>query len=298
MKIAKLIAVMVVVMGVLKSCATYTSRVQGKSPESVKDAFKVTTEKYVQRNGKSLSGDLFLPSSNDQLRPLVILIHGGGWSGGSRLQMTEVAERMARSGIAVFNISYRKAPRHAWPAQQEDVEAALNYVVINAQIWNIDPTKIGAMGFSAGAHLALTLAYHPHKSRAKGVKLAAVVGGGSPVDLTVWPDSKLCKNLIGISFQEDQKAWRMASPINYVSTDSPPTFLYHGRFDWMVNIEQSKRLVAKLLEHNVDVKFKQLYFGHVTSFLFDEPEVIDAIAFFKDHFDRAPGKMSILQVDR
>lgn len=80
---------------------------------------------YIRRDGRPLRLDAYLPLDAPALVPGVLVIHGGGWRSGTRLQLALQAYRFARAGIAAFAIEYRLAPAYRWPAQIEDVRAAL-----------------------------------------------------------------------------------------------------------------------------------------------------------------------------
>ncbi|MBO4648494.1 MAG: alpha/beta hydrolase, partial [Lentisphaeria bacterium] len=73
-----------------------------------------------------LAGDLFLPDGQtpDSGFPAALLIHGGGWTGMDRHAVRGIAEFLAGNGFAVFNIDYRLAPQHRWPAGCDDCKAA------------------------------------------------------------------------------------------------------------------------------------------------------------------------------
>lgn len=109
----------------------------------------------------------FWQAKSDKPTPLVFVIHGGGWTGGSKERIARFVEvqQLLDAGISVVAINYRlmkhaqdvvppvKAPLH-------DAARALQFVRTKAGEWNIDPTRIGAAGGSAGACSSLWLAYH------------------------------------------------------------------------------------------------------------------------------------------
>lgn len=264
--------------GAFVACTNLSSRIDGRKPSEKQQFYKSSEHVYKKIDKRQLSGDLFIPTKGKG-HAVVILIHGGGWANGSRYQMTPVAEAIVAQGIAVFNISYRFAPKSRWPAQIEDTRAAYSWVSKNAEKFDLDANRIGGYGYSAGAHLSLLLAYMTEEQ----VDVKAVAAGGSPVDLTQWPDSPLVNDLFGKPLKGNEELWQQASPINHVNKNVPPTFLYHGRHDWIVEVEQSRRLVAALKAAKVPVDYHESFFGHINTFLFDKKEVSKVIAFFKKH---------------
>jgi acetyl esterase/lipase len=104
-----------------------------------------------------LMADLYLPQ-RPGLHPVVLMIHGGGWANRSRDDMTGISRKLARNGYAVFNVSYRFAPRYTYPAQLHDMAQALQWIDANAQEYNLDTERLNAWGYSSGAHLAALIA--------------------------------------------------------------------------------------------------------------------------------------------
>src|SRR5947209_12678438 len=106
-------------------------------------------------NGERNTLDLYLPPSERPL-PLIIWVHGGGWQNGSKAGGGP-ALRMAGRGYAVASINYRLSGMATFPAQIEDVKAAVRFLRANARKYNLDPDRFGAWGGSAGGHLVALL---------------------------------------------------------------------------------------------------------------------------------------------
>ncbi len=119
---------------------------------------------YATVGGRALQLDLYRPSSLATPAPLVVWVHGGGWSGGSRFPAQSAAELNAR-GIAVASISYRLTSQAgqfgdqqvSFPAQIHDVKAAVRWLRANAATYGLHAGRIGAWGSSAGGHLVALL---------------------------------------------------------------------------------------------------------------------------------------------
>lgn len=197
-------------------------------------------------------GDLYLPKNKTGKIPAVIFIHGGGWSQGSKEQSTHTAVRLAQHGFAVFNINYRLVGAGGeFPADLIDVKDALAFVVSKASDWNIDTSKIAAMGGSAGAHLSMMLGYTDNnKFRAEhypksNTKLVAVVSWFGPVEMA--NDHGFVMNYLA---KGDKDVYHDASPISYVDT-AVPTLFVHGTDDPLVSISHSERLDKALTEHHI-----------------------------------------------
>lgn len=266
------------------SCSTYQRGKGTLKASSVMGEFKVYPDKvFASPAGQNLKADVFIPDISQPKSgfPVVLLIHGGGWTNGNKEQMTPIAERLARAGFAVVNISYRFAPTHKWPAQLEDCESALKWIQDQASVYGFDLERVATFGYSAGAHLALMLGYTAKSPTGTELLVKAVINGAGPVDLLDFPDAPLVKQLIGPSVTKNPKAYRDASPIYFVTDKSPPTFVYYGENDWIVDAQQNKKLLSELAKHGVYHASHEAFFGHIATFLFDEEQTTLAIKFLK-----------------
>jgi acetyl esterase/lipase len=210
--------------------------------------------------------------------PAVVLIHGGGWTGGKPGDMAKLAQRLAEQGFVAFNIAYRLAPEHRHPAQIDDVAAALAYVRANAAALKIDPTRVGVWGYSAGAHLAALAGTRlPEQQRPQ-----AVVAGGLPADLRQYPKSPLIAKLMGTTLAEDRAGWTDASPISHVDGSSAPMWLYHGSWDWVVGPDNARTMHAALEGAGVESTLYLIRgYGHFAAFLWHRGAEDGALQFLR-----------------
>lgn len=114
--------------------------------------------------------DVVVPTGAAPGRPVVVLVHGGGYYRGDKSSWSSLARKLASSGYVAVNMNYRLSTRAdgAWPAQRNDLDRALLWTRTHATWWQADASRIGVMGASAGGHLAL------FASGSKGVKAIAV----------------------------------------------------------------------------------------------------------------------------
>lgn len=113
---------------------------------------------YVNDGNNAHKLDLYVPNGAASPVPLIVFIHGGGWqSGDKQLGPNSYPLRYARSGYAVASINYRLSDEAIFPAQIYDTKAAIRWLRANAAQYNLDATRIGAWGPSAGGHLASLL---------------------------------------------------------------------------------------------------------------------------------------------
>ncbi len=227
---------------------------------------------------QTLLADIYVPRG-DGPWPGVLLIHGGGWEGGDRGQVQSIAERLAKRGYVVFNTTYRFAPQYRHPAQIEDVRLAHDWMRAHASEYRLRADRIGAWGYSAGAHLAALLGTWPD---ADGTRPQAIVAGGIPSDLTKFSGGKLVPQFLGTTLQESPEGFREASPFHHVSADDPAHFLYHGGSDMLVSVDHAEDYHAALLAAGVHSELFILRGrGHITAFLTDGPAFAAGVEFLE-----------------
>jgi acetyl esterase/lipase len=209
--------------------------------------------------GRVLKLDLAMPARGDGPFPAVVCVHGGGWVGGDRTQMATTITVLARCGYVAVSPDYRLAPADRFPAALEDCKAAVRWLRANAARYRINPNRIGAVGFSSGAHLACLLGVTEKEDGLEGSggnagessAVQAVVSFFGPTDLThrFWTPVMETKNLLpllGGTLEEKPDAYRRASPLAYIRRTSPPFLCIHGTRDRTVPAQQSQAFVERL----------------------------------------------------
>ncbi len=209
----------------------------------------------------------FWKADSAEPAPLLFYIHGGGWVGGDKALVSGV-EKYLSGGISVVSINYRYVPQAiiagvkppvSWPLS--DAARSLQFVRSKAQQWNIDKSRIGASGTSAGACSSLWLAFHddmadpnagdPVARESTRLWCAAVIGPQTtldPAQMKEWtPNSRYGGHAFGfmadpadartrdLQFAEFLAArdtilpWiKEYSPFEHVSGDDPPVYLHHS----------------------------------------------------------------------
>ncbi len=208
--------------------------------------------------------DLYLPEDNsERLRPGIVVVHGGGWRGGDkrRGQWAAIPARYASDGYVAISVNYRLTGEAPWPAQIEDVKAAVRWLRAHSDEYRVDPDRLGAYGNSAGAHLVSLLGLvketdglegsGPHQDESSLVQ--AVCASATPTDFLNWGGPGVLPQRLSTSFLAGpdgalKDRARQASPITYAREGAPPLLLIHGTADRTVPIEQSDRFAKALRE--------------------------------------------------
>jgi acetyl esterase/lipase len=184
--------------------------------------------------------------------PIIIDIHGGSWQVGSVREDQGFARVMAARGYAVYAIDYRKAPAHRFPAQIDDVRAAITWIHDTAAKYHADATRVALVGRSAGGHLAMLAGYTSAE-----IPIRAIVNFYGPADLMDFysdppsPDPlqvrPMLTALLGGSPTEMPDLYRQASPSTYIRPGLPPTLHIQGRADNVVKARFARETNNQLL---------------------------------------------------
>lgn len=206
---------------------------------------------YGEVAGETLLLDAVVPSGAGPF-PFLLLIHGGGWTGGDKAgDIAPLLSPLAAAGFTCVSINYRLAPQHRWPACRDDVLAAIRWMKAHAATFKGDGSRIALIGYSAGGHLASFAATVVDDS----TRVQAVVGLAALTDF----EQELPKrgHVLGRAQQgllnrpaeltpESRGLLRALSPVNHLRPGLPPFLLLHGDADQSVPFEQSVAFQSKL----------------------------------------------------
>jgi acetyl esterase/lipase len=210
---------------------------------------------YAQyEQGRTLKLDLYLPRDRpSQPIPGIIVIRGGGWYEGDKEGFALIASRLAEGGFAAASIEYRTSQEAPFPAAVDDVKAATRWMRANAKVYGIDDKALGAIGGSAGAHLAILLATSHGVSGLEGPdaeantssQIQAAVGMATPSTLTDFVGRPIVQTFLAVSRNEHPETWALASPISHVDQTDPPLLLLHSDADKVIPYQQSVKLAQR-----------------------------------------------------
>lgn len=212
---------------------------------------------YRQDGDRVLRLDVYLPKgpAPEAGWPVIVAIHGGGWSKGSKEQYGRFAAQMVRFGYAVVAPDYALARPGAasWPANIEDLREAVRWVKRNAGAYSINPDQIAAMGESAGGHLAALLGTSPGAPAPDGVsaKVQAVINFYGPTDLAREvrekpPARRPIAQFLGAALGSNPALYSSASPLRQLDPEDPPMLQIQGSADPLVPVNQAVAMASAL----------------------------------------------------
>ena len=196
-------------------------------------------------------------------RPAILIIHGGGWSAGSKNDMVyrTLMIDYAMKGYVVANMNYRLVQEAPMPACIEDVRCAIRWMKAHAQELGIDPARIGTYGHSAGGHLSLMAGVSansksfnddadPYKQFSCDVACAA--GGAPPTEI----------GNPGIPWAQHPEWW----PIGYIGQCNTPFLVLQGGEDPIVKPDLTEDWVDKMLKAGATVDYVKVHGNYGVAF--------------------------------
>ncbi len=202
---------------------------------------------------------VFLPPAERANGAAVVICPGGGYGFlAVDHEGRQVAEWLNSLGVAGFVLRYRLGPRYHHPAPLQDASRAVRIVRAQAERWNVDPERIGILGFSAGGHLASTLGTHwteGDPTRDDPIERVSdrpdfLILGYPVITLTdPYAHAGSRRNLLGE--EPDPELVTLLSNEKQVKADTPPTFLFHTSDDRGVPAENSVLFYLALRAANV-----------------------------------------------
>ena len=237
-------------------------KLEGVDKQRLKRVHVARNLQYIQRPDGALELDFYVPRKKPQNLPCIVVITGGGFSTRTQSRFAPYAAHFAAQGFAAACISYRGRPDHTYRDTIRDTKAAVRFLRSNATRLGIDPRRIGAMGQSAGGHLAAMLAvsggvpvYEKDAGNADvSSRVQAAVSFAGVFDFIArlkdgghqkhGLETKRRTNgeWIGETFSESSIAWQEVSPIAHLDKKDPPMLLVHCRSDRTVPVEQSEQM--------------------------------------------------------
>jgi len=230
--------------------------------EAPNNEVEATTGGILRISKVSVPGYQFFSAGSDGTKPCVVICPGGGYGIlAASHEGTDVAKYFNSIGVHALVLKYRipsaeNQQQKEW-APLQDAQQAMHLVRKNAKKWNVDPTKVGIMGFSAGGHLASTLATHYDDRK---IKANSSISFRPDFQILLYPVISFGKfahkgsrnNLLS----PDTTAEKIAYFSNelHINKQSPPAFLVHAKDDKAVPVDNSLIYAQQLKDNGVEAE--------------------------------------------
>ncbi len=255
----------------LLACAAALSAQPANAPK-IPDSVLADREVEYSSVGGRQTMDIIRPrDASSTPRPTVLLVHGGGFRGGTKEGYITLAVKLAEHGYVAATANYRLAPRNQFPAAVQDVKAAVRFLRANAAKYQIDANHIGALGGSAGGHLVLMLGLTagveefegsgPNRGQSSAVQ--CVVDEYGPTDFTQSYSksvdaAEVLPKFLGGDLDHERLAHMRSSPLNWVTPNAAPVLAIHGTADPYVAYEQSLWIIERLIAAGVPAELETI----------------------------------------
>tara|TARA_B100001093_G_scaffold520524_1_gene617664 strand:+ start:11154 stop:12062 length:909 start_codon:yes stop_codon:yes gene_type:complete len=216
--------------------------------------------------------DIYLPKGEGPF-PVVFVIHGGAFKAGDKSTMLPYANDLVNRGFVACSINYRLSTEAVFPAAVHDTKAAVRYIRNNANVYKINPSKIGAWGVSAGAYLASILGTSSGEPYLEGTEgdypttstaIQACVDWFAPIDFARMTTEALTlgfnisgqneSQFLGVDVNDPNNLpiVNQANPTSYIDSNDPPFLIQHGTEDQLIPFTQSSNFYHALIDQLVE----------------------------------------------
>jgi acetyl esterase/lipase len=259
---------------------------------------------YATVGGKPLGLDIYLPAGVTK-PPLLVWVHGGAWSAGSKAQYPTA---FVEHGFAVASVDFRQTTEARFPANVHDIKAAIRFLRAKAGDYGYRTDRIAIAGASSGAHLAALVGVTNGNKELEGREgeslkessavqaivsyfgasnLNTILAQSTPFGLNVRKPA--LERLLGASPENAKELATLASPVAHVDRSDPPLLLFHGDLDPQMPINQSHELQGAYEKAGLDVDFDVLHgAAHGGDAFFSGEALERALKFLRRTMDR-PG---------
>lgn len=208
-------------------------------PDFFENVIEIKDLVYKNIDDRKLHLDAFY-NKNEQLKPAVILIHGGGWKSGNKSHMVPMAQYIASKGYACFAVEYRLSPEAIFPSAIFDIKNAIQFIKANAKEFKIDTNKVAILGCSSGGQMAALIGttnnnknfeYFNHSyNQSSSVHAIIDIDGVLAFKHPESSEGEMASLWLGGNADEKLETWKEASALTHTDKNTPPVLFIGSQY--------------------------------------------------------------------
>lgn len=202
--------------------------------------------------------DVYTPKDRpDKPMPILVFVHGGGFTSGHKKEYSSIGYYFARHGILTVIPNYRLAPEHKWPSGPEDIGSILKWIGLNGRRFGGDTDRVFLMGHSAGAaHVAGYVSFEDFRLEGGDGVIGAILMSGPTYDTTLLSKADMAY------YGEDKSRHPSMSVIPHMDACRIPVFVVFAEFDTPLVQNQTHTLINALFERDRVLPIVKGLMGH------------------------------------
>jgi acetyl esterase/lipase len=242
-------------LSLLSGCAVLTKRI--KRTEDL--AYISETSLFFNTERHRL--DVYAPRKKEELKEVLVFIHGGSWNSGGKSIYKFLGRRFARKGVVTVVINYRLSPGAEYNEMAMDAARAVKWVQEEIETFGGNPEKIFVSGHSAGGHLAALISIKDQYFDSLGISNpvnGAVLIDAAGLDMyTYLKEHQSGEGKMYLeTFTKNPGNWKEASPIYYLNENMPPLLIYRGGKTYPSIIKSNEAFVKELKKFVPEPNYK------------------------------------------
>ena len=232
--------------------------ISGCAFKTVKRSKNIVYNSESSKNTDRQKLNVFSPSGNNNLKPVLIFVHGGAWNSGNKSLYNFFGNRMARKGVVTVIPDYPKSPKANYQEMAMDIAMAVQWVKNNISSLGGDSNRIFISGHSAGGHLAALITirenYFKNLGMVNPIKgLILIDAAGLDMYGYLKEENFEEGNTYLKTFTNDPATWKEASPLYFLKDNMPPMLIYRGGKTYPSILKSNEKFVDSLKK--LDTKF-------------------------------------------
>lgn len=248
---------------------------------------KIKNISYLQNDKKDAPTlNVFVPKKKtDSVNKVMIFVHGGNWHAGNKGMYSFIGRNFAKKGVVTVLPSYTLSPDADYDTMTSQIATCIKWVKENIDKYDGDSSSIFLSGHSAGGHLIALAALNPKYGIEKNTVSGIVSIDAAGLDLLNFLSKVPAtdKNDYDATWTKDRETWKKASPVNFLSINSPPFLVYLGNKTYPAIKSSNIQFLKELNKFQPDVKpimIDKKHVGMITQYLFSSSPRYDEVIEF------------------